>query len=118
MSWIVTSAASKNMRWNSPSSVTAPPAMYWLCCDPLPHCHRPVTRQPSPSRTALPLGAYTPAATVFGSPKISRAQCGSWNRLIDDVVDPIMVHHPAAPSATATFSIAAANVTASASGPP
>ncbi len=77
-----------------------------------------VTRQPSPSVTARPLGAYTPPAIDFGSPKTCCAQSGSMNRLIDDVVDAIIEHQPAAPSAVATVSTARTMVCGSASGPP
>ena len=65
-----------------------------------------------------PLGAKTPPATACGSSKISWAAAGAVNSACDADVDAIIEHHPAAPSARATVSIAVSIVSGSASGPP
>ncbi len=100
------------------SSQFVPPTIHWQCCVPLPHCQRPDTRNPSPSAMPVPLGANTPPATTAGSPNSSFAVSGGRNSAIDDVVEAIIVHHPAAPSSRDTASITSTIVIGSASGPP
>ena len=68
--------------------------------------------------TPLPFGANTPPVIDDRSPYISRAESAGRNADIDDVVEAIIEHHPAAPSARATASIARTSVTGSTSGPP
>ena len=85
---------------------------------PLPHCQRPVTVTASPVTTPAPFGANTPPATMDGSRKISAAISGGRNNACEAVVEAIIEHHPAAPSARASVSIAVSIVSGSASGPP
>ncbi len=118
VSWNVTSPQSKKQRRKVPSSQFTPPTIHRQCWVPLPHCHRPVTRNPSPSASPAPLGANTPPATVAGSPNSSFAVRGGRNRPIDDVVEAIIVHQPAAPSDRDTASMTSTSVRGSASGPP
>ena len=101
-----------------PSSHIAPPTIqsqYWV---PLPHCQRPVTRYPSPSRTPRALGANTPPVGVTGVGNTVRATSGARNAAIDDVVDAIPAHQPAAPSPTATAITESIRSTGPRPGPP
>ena len=118
MSWNVTSSAGNQHNRNAPSSQTVPPRIHWQCCVPLPHCQRPVTVIRSPSTTPVPVGANAPPVTVSGSPKISSAAGGSRKNAWVDVLEAIIEHQPAAPSARASTSIAVSIVSGSASGPP
>ena len=118
VSWNVTSAASNQHSRNVSSSQRAPPRIHWQCWVPLPHCQRPVTVTVSPATTPTPFGANTPPATVDASRKISWPWPAAGTALATAVVEAIIEHHPAAPSARASVSIAVSIVSGSASGPP
>ena len=118
VSWNCTSAAGKKQTRCVPSSHIAPPTIQEQCCVPLPHCQRPVTLNPSSTRTPRPFGANTPPVAVAGLGYTVAAASGGRNAAIDDVVDAIAAHHPAAPSPRATSATASINSTGETPGPP